>query len=103
MHRNGCRCRNCRFLRSEPEELNVASGVVAMGRSGVVAASAAAEGRMPTLVVRKFPFMLSIILWSTYHRGSDAITTNSVSAGTSFMPSFGGRSPADRQKETKEI
>jgi len=36
-------------LRSEPDEVNVASGVVAMGRSAWRAVSAAAEGRMPTL------------------------------------------------------
>jgi hypothetical protein len=35
-------------LRSEPEEENVASGVVAMGRSGVAVRSVCA-GRMPTL------------------------------------------------------
>ena len=37
-----------RQLRSEPEEVNVASGVVAMRRSGVAARGVCA-GRMPTL------------------------------------------------------
>jgi hypothetical protein len=37
MDRDGCSCRNALaiYLRSEPEEVNVASDVVAMGRSGV--------------------------------------------------------------------
>jgi hypothetical protein len=35
-------------LRSEPEEVNVASGVVAIGRSGVAGRGVCA-GRMPTL------------------------------------------------------
>jgi hypothetical protein len=41
-----------RQLRSEPEEVNVAGGVVAMGRSGVAARGVCAgrmPGRMPTL------------------------------------------------------
>jgi len=44
------KCALASHLRSEPEEVNVASGVVAMVPVGCGgAASAAAEGRMPTL------------------------------------------------------
>jgi len=70
-------------LRSEPEEMNVASGVVSMGRSGMAGNIAAAEGRMPALV-RKLPLMLGIILRSTYGRSSDRTVQECVSAGTSF-------------------
>jgi hypothetical protein len=49
-------------LRSEPEEVNVASGATAMGRSGVASRIRAAD-------VRKFPLMLNIILRSTYGLG----------------------------------
>ena len=49
------------LLRSEPEEVNVASGVVAMGRSGV-AAAACAQAECLRYLGRKFPSMLSIIL-----------------------------------------
>ena len=52
MHRDGCSCQNAALashLGSEPEEVNVASGVVAMGRSGGAGRIRAAEGRMPTL------------------------------------------------------
>jgi hypothetical protein len=48
-------------LRSEPEEVNVASGVVAMRHSGVAGHSVCA-GRMPTLRCPQIPLMLGIIL-----------------------------------------
>jgi hypothetical protein len=51
MRPDGCSCRNALLpshLRSEPEEVNVASSVVAMGRSGVAGRRVCA-GRMPTL------------------------------------------------------
>jgi len=43
-------------LRSEPEEVNVASGVVAMGRSGL-AAAACAQAECLRYIVRKLPSM----------------------------------------------
>ena len=44
------------LLRSEPEEVNVASGVVAMGRSGL-AAAACAQAECLRYIVRKLPSM----------------------------------------------
>ncbi len=87
MHRDGCSCRNALLpshLRSESEEVNVASGVVAMGRSGVAGRSVCA-GRMPTLrCAQNFHSCSASFYGRPTARGSDAITRNSVPAGISF-------------------
>ena len=74
MHRNGCSCEMPLLRRSashgaRPEEVNVASGAVAM-RCSIVAGRSVCAGRMPAeclhYVVGKFLLMLSIILRPTY-------------------------------------